>query len=414
MKLAVLAVVLVATPAWAQSNRYPPNPIDKERETEAESKLWEQALDPARAPYDQAIRSANVLIGKPQNENLLDAIRILDQAISTMPDRPEGYRARGEAQLLLKHWAQCADDLQVAESRSPRTDARSPRIAERRSLGICQAHAGRLGDAERTLAQAAATGARDGELWIRLGEVRIAMGKLEEGKAALASAAEVTDTNSQGLIHWLLAGAYDRAREPGNALLEVQEAAKTDHAFSLLSSTPFISDGESEYLFALVYGAELAGQVRRPELQMQYFKRFLKVAPQSPWRRRAEEHLRDLKDVVLPDVVEKLGGNAAVDTTVARGAIRAVMPRMRACLAKAPNLILEVIVTRVGTHDPHGMSPLPPPPIPSIVPRANFDVAPAERDPAVRCVDALLPQIALPAVKEPDHYYKLDFLVIAP
>ena len=414
MKLVVLAVVLVATPAWAQSKRYPPNPIDKERETESDSKLWEQALDPARAPYDQAIRSANALIGKPQNENLLDAIHILDQAIMTMADRPEGYRARGEAQLLLKHWAQCADDLQLAEAHSPRTDASSPRISERRSLGICQAHAGRLAEAERTLAQAAATGARDGELWIRLGEVRIAMGKIDEGKAALASAAEVTDQNSQALIHWLLAGAYDRAREPGNAMLEIQEAAKTDRTFSLLSSTAFISDGESEYLYALVYGTELAAQVRRPELQMQYFKRFLKVAPQSPWRRRAEEHLRDLKDVVLPDVVEKLGGNAAVDTAVARTAIRAVMPKLRACLAKAPNLILEVILTRVGTHDPKGMSPLPPPPIPSIVPRANFDVAPTERDPAVRCVDALLPQIALPAVKEPDHYYKVDFLVIAP
>jgi tetratricopeptide (TPR) repeat protein len=415
VQLSMLAVLAPAI-AHAQSSRYPTNPVDKEREAEATSKLWDQAIDPARAPYDLAVRTANNLITQRTNESLADAIRMLDDAIAAMPNRPEGYRSRGEAQLQLKHWVQCADDLQLAEAKSPRTDAATPRITERRTLGICQAHAGRLGDAERTLAQAAATGARDGELWIRLGEVRIAMGKLDEAKAALGTAMEVTDTSSQAMIHWLLAGAYDRSREPGNSADEIRVAAATDRTYSLITTTPFMADGESEYLLGLAFSVDLPTQVRRPEVALAYFKRFVKLAPQSPWRHRAEEHLRDLKDIAFPEVIERLGGTTSFDPNAARTAVRVVMPKLRACLVKSPNLILEVILTRVGPHSDARDRPrfLPPPAIPSVMPRPGFDVEPAERDAAVRCVDTLLPQIALPAVKDPDAYYKAAFLVIAP
>jgi hypothetical protein len=156
--------------------------------------------------------------------------------------------------------------------------------------------------------------------------------------------------------------------------------------------------------------------VRRPEVELAYFKRFIKAAPQSPWRHRAEEHVRELKDVVFPEVVERLGGTTSFDPAVARTAVRAVMPRLRACLAKSPNLILEVILTKVGPRSEAHDRPrfLPPPAIPSVMPRPGFDVEPVERDAAVRCVDGQLPQIALPAVKDPDAYYKAAFLVIAP
>jgi len=413
---AISIAIATAESAHAQSSRYPASPVDKEREAEATSKLWEQALDPKRAPYDLAVRNANTMIAQRTNESLGDAVRLLDEAITSVPSRPEGYRSRGEAHLQLKHWAACADDLQAAEARSPRTDAGTPRIAERRTLGICQAHAGRLGDAERTLAQAAATGARDNELWIRLGEVRIAMGKLDEAKAALSAALEVTDTTMQAMIHWLLAGAYDRSREPGNSSDEIRAAATTDRNFSLLTSSVFLADGESDYLLALAYGVDLPTQVRRPEIELAYFKRFIKNAPQSPWRHRAEEHIRELKDIALPETVERLGGTTSFDQATARTAVRTVMPKLRACLVKAPGLILEVILTRVGPKSEARDRPrfLPPPAIPSVLPRPNFDVDPTERDAAVRCVENLLPMISLPAVKDPDAYYKAAFLVAAP
>ena len=47
---------------------------------------------------------------------------------------------------------------------------------------------------------------------MRLGEVRIALGKLDEAEDALTAALEARD-GIEGTIHWLLALAYDRARK---------------------------------------------------------------------------------------------------------------------------------------------------------------------------------------------------------
>ena len=123
----------------------------------------------------------------------------------------------------------------AADAYTQRDDEPPKVMAElHRKLGLCQARAGKLGDAERTLADAVASGNATGEVWMRLGEVRIAMGKLDEAIAALSSALEATDSNAQAMIHFLLAEAYDRARRPGDALAEAAEGLKQDHPLTVL------------------------------------------------------------------------------------------------------------------------------------------------------------------------------------
>jgi tetratricopeptide (TPR) repeat protein len=432
--LVVVAILMIAVPARAQSRRYPPEPVDRDQEQAQHSKLWEAATNPRRTPYGKLIFEAEQLLRDGTSAGAQEAVKRLDGAVKLMPDEPKAYRLRGEANLKLKVWARCADDLASAWAREAGGASQEPRPGRpprdtldarqltelRRKLGICQARAGRLADAERTLAEAAVAGHATGEIWMRLGEVRIAIGKLEEAIAALESAAEHSDA-PPALIRWLLAGAYDRARRPAESIAAVRKAMELDRSFSTLrnEALPLLGAGEPDYLQGLAY---LAMERRRPDYALIYFRYFLQVAKDSPWRRRAEEHLRELKTSELPEAVERLAGNAALDLKAARAVVRRVMPAMRACAARTPFIIYEVKITKAGQRTsptaldrpryfapPEGVSVAPIVGLPS-----TGEVPQADRDGVVRCIEPIASKITLPAIKEKDTYFRLSFAVIAP
>jgi tetratricopeptide (TPR) repeat protein len=333
---------------------------------------------------------------------------------------------RGDAHTAMREWMKCAADFTDAILRIKRTDPDAKGLGDmRRKLGLCQARAGRLADAEKTLADAAASGGVTGEVWVRLGEVRIAMGKLDEAIAALESAADHTDI-SLPLVRWLLMGAYDRARKPSMAA-EVGRLAiegrpedgsrrAMDREMTQLKNPamPLLGNGESEYLQGLASGYF---DPPRPEYSLLYFRRFLQVAPDSPWRKRAEEHLRELKTAELPEYIDKRGGSAPLENTVARPIVRKAMPQMRACLAKQPGMIVEVTITKsnrsTGTPTRRG---IPPDGVTSLV-KENLDGASAvDRDNAVRCIEPIAEKLRgqLPAIKDKDTWYRAVFVVVAP
>ncbi len=423
MKWLVIIAVVTSAPAWAQSKRYPPEPVDQDEEAAAKSGLWESATNPHRTPYESLLAEAQQSLDDRITEGAQDAIAKLDEAIKLIPDDPRAYRMRGEAAMTLKDWGGCAADYASAASRwrYSETDARTTADLRRR-LGLCQARAGKLAAAERTLADAAASGASSGEVWMRLGEVRIALGKLEEAIASLESAAEQSDV-SPALVRWLLAGAYDRARRPSEAADAGRRALASDRELSTLKNPalPLLGAGEAEYLLGLAHGVY---DPPRPEVSLLYFRRFLKLATDSPWRRRAEDHLRELKTAVYPEVVEKRGGNALLDVTIARTAVRKLMPQLRACLAKLPSTVMEVAITKSGPRTPQPATPgivrrqFAPPEGITIVPTESIDkVSPpsrAELDAAVRCIEPIAAKLVLPAIKDKDAYYKAVFSVVGP
>ncbi|MBS1117993.1 MAG: Tetratricopeptide 2 repeat protein [Deltaproteobacteria bacterium] len=418
--LSAVVVLLATTQATAQSKRYPPEPVDKDDEAAAKSGLWESATNPQRTPYESMLAEAQQSLDDRNAEGAQDAVKKLGEAIKLMPDDPRAYRMRGEAAMTLKDWAGCAADFANATVRGRSANAEPKATAElRRRLGLCQARAGKLASAERTLAEAAASGASSGEVWMRLGEVRIALGKLEEAIAALEAAAEQNDV-SQPLVRWLLAGAYDRARRPSEAIEAGRRALAADRELTTLKnpSLPLLGIGEAEYLLGLAHSIY---DPPHPEFSLLYFRRFLTIAPDSPWRRRAEDHLRELKTTEFPEVVEKRGGNALLDVTIARTVVRKLMPQMRACMAKLPNTVMEVALTKAGPRTPvtPGMrrSFAPPEGI-TILPNDTIDkVSPparAELDSAIRCIEPLAMKIVLPPIKDKDAYYKAVFSVIGP
>lgn len=429
--------ILASSTVWAQSKRYPPEPVDKDKETADKSKLWDKASNPKRKPYEDLMAQASEQIAPRTTDGAREAVKLLDQAIELVPGDSRAYRMRGEAHTILKDWAKCATDLHHGVEKLSRGELDPRSTAElRKKLGICQARAGKLGDAERTLAEAAATGSATGEVWMRLGEVRIALGKLEEALAALETAKNATDVPSPALVRFLLAGAYDRSRRPSEAEDHAQEAVNMDRSHTSLRNPnlTLITVGEAEYLMGLAYSVRLPYE--RPEHALVFFRQFLNVAPDSPWRKRAEDKIKELRTARLPEVVQRGGGNASLDLDVARAAVRKSMPAMRACMAKLPTTVFTVTITRVGPrtsttparprttgrdelYSPYGRSPYapyaPPAGVTTTIDHTGIPAAPVlDTDAAIRCIEPLATKLALPAIREKDTYYRLSFPVVAP
>lgn len=414
--LVALGVSLGAAPALAQSKKYPPVPPDKELEEERRSDLWESTLKPDLRPYQELVRDAKRLIDHNTEDDRKLALEKLEAAIKRMPNEPDAYQLRGGLYLRQHDWARCADDLGRAEDHDKSQDV-AARTRRRIDLASCLARAGRLAEAETTLLRASASAnTHRGELWMRLGEVRIAMGKLDEAIDALTAALDADTSNA--LTCWLLMAAYDRARRPSEALEHAQIARRYDGQRSHIEhpTLPLLGTAEADYLTGLAYRYAMP----TPEYALVYFRRFVKHAGDSPWKRRAEEHVRDLSTIKWPARETMTStGTAAVDIDALRSSLVRPVAAMRQCLARLPQTAFQVNVRRVGPRTPETVRdrpiyrlPSPPRPATHLI---SLDGAPkAELDEATRCLEKHVDKLRLPSPKERDTYYTLSFIVISP
>jgi tetratricopeptide (TPR) repeat protein len=418
MKLALVAlgVVLGAAPAVAQSKKYPPEVPDKELEEERRSDLWESTLHPDLGPYRELVRDAKRLLEHNSADNRKLALEKLDAAIKRLPSEPDAYLMRGSIHLAQQDWAKCADDLGHAEDRRGTGDL-AARTNTRIDLANCLARAGRTAEAETTLLRASASAqTQRAELWMRLGEVRIALGKLDEAIDALSASLDADNRNA--LTRWLLVLAYDRARRPSEALEHAREARKYDPSRTYIEhpALPLLGTAEADYLEGLAYRYAMP----TPEYALLYFRRFVQLAGDSPWKRRAEEHVRELSAMKWPSrETITTTGTAAVDVAAARRALERPVAVMSRCLAKLPQTAFQINVRKTGPRTPETVRdrpiyrlPSPPKPVAHLI---SLDAAPKlELDEAARCLELQAAKIKLPAPKERDTYYTLSFVVISP
>lgn len=414
--LVALGVSLATAPALAQSKKYPPVPPDKELEEEQRSDLWESTLEPGLRPYRELVRDAKRLLDSGRDDDRELALEKLEAAIQRMPNEPDAYQLRGELYLHQREWARCADDLGRAEDHD-KSDDLAARTRRRIDLASCLARAGRLAEAETTLLRASASASNDrGELWMRLGEVRIAMGKLDEAIDALSASLDADSANA--LTRWFLMAAYDRARRPSEALEHAQIARRYDGQRSYIEdpALPLLGTAEAEYLTGLAYRYAMP----TPEYALLYFRRYVQLAGNSPWKRRAQEHVRELSATKWPArQTITSSGTAAVDIDALHPSLVRPVAAMRQCLARLPQTAFQVNVRRVGPRTPETVRdrpiyrlPTPPKPATHLL---SLDGAPkAELDEATRCLEKHVDKLRLPSPKERDTYYTLSFVVISP
>jgi tetratricopeptide (TPR) repeat protein len=423
LSLIALLLVLASAPALAQSKRYPPELKDADRVAAQHSRFWESVLDPERKPYDDLVAEARHRLDEHTVDSRRLAIEKLDQAIKRLPKEPRAYSLRGEAHLELEHWAQCADDLAFVDAHALATAEPVTTERERQMmlLGICQGRAGRLADAERTLAHLVAT-APHGDPWMRLGEVRIALGKLDEAADALQAALAAPDAQ-RGLVEWLLALAYDRARKPTESEEHASAAIRYDVSFGIIErpAYPWLRAGEREYMMGIAWRTPPSqGASGVPEVALAYFRHFLKIAPDSPWRRRAEEHVRELAGLDLPQTLTRdTVSTATIELPTILPIVRKAMPAMRACIAKRPTAVFEIVVTRAGPRTPDSAHDRPhytvkKSGVTAARPTAMQLLDTSDDLAANACLVQAAERMALPAPKDLDTYYQFRFYVVGP
>jgi tetratricopeptide (TPR) repeat protein len=414
--LVALGIVVAAAPAVAQSKKYPPVAPDKEIEDEKRSELWESTIAPDTRPYRELVRDAKRLVERKTADDTNAALDKLADAIKRLPNRPDAYLVRGRIYLAQQEWEKCADDLGRVEDYA-KDDDLVARSQFRIELASCLARAGRLADAEATLMRAAASAPSSrAELLLRLGEVRVAMGKLDEAIDALTAAIDADKHNA--LARWLLVAAYDRARRPSDALEHASMARASDASRRYIEHPPLplLGIAEADYLNGLAYRYAIP----TPEYALLYFRRYVRLATDSPWKRRAQEHVRDLSAIKLPArETITTAGTSAVDIDAARTALERPVATMRACLAKLPASAFQISVTRVGARTPVTVRDRPiyrmPPAGAKVLGMLHIDGPPREEiDAATRCLQAQADKVKLPPPKERDTYYQLSFVVVSP
>ncbi len=415
---ASLLVLAAAGPAHAQSKKYPPVAPDQELIEEKHSDLWDGALHPDLKPYRDLVREAKKLIERGTADDVKVAIEKLDMAAKRVPGEPDAFVVRGTIYLQQRQWAKCAADLAAAEATNKVGDDRRTRT--RIDLGVCYARAGKTGDAERILVAAAASATTNkGELYMRLGETRVALGKLDEAIDSLEAALDQTDSPNE-LTRWLLALAYDRARRPNDALENAQNAKRYDQSMSQITSPrqPLLGAGDTEYMQGLAYLYAMP----RPEYALLYFRRYLSLAGDSPWKKRAEEHVREIAAMKLParDTLTN-SGSAAVSIDDLKKSLEKPYPMLRHCVAKLPLSAFQLTITKVGPRTPETARDRPIYRVPPAETKAtnvlNVDGR-STGDPvtveAVRCLEIEANRLGLPAPKERDTFYRLSFIVVSP
>lgn len=415
MKRAVVfAVALVLLPrgAAAQSKRYPAPAVDEDRQTEQRSELWEQAISPGRAPQARLLSEAKRLIAGRTPSDLGSAVRKINEAIELRPDEPAAYFLRALAHEQLQRWPECAADLGKTLELDPRFGGeRELRYSDNPALGlgVCLARAGHLAEAELALDRAVSRTPGVQE-WLRLGETRIAMGKLREGLEALAASAQAGSESA--LTLWLSALAYDRARQSSQAAEAIARAAVLDRYLRQLTSPamPFVSKAEELYLLGLGFSG-----ISRPELALAYFRAAAELPEGRLWSRRAQEHVEELEQTDFPADVGR-SGPAPLDLEVARAAIKKALPKLVECAKDLPQVAFTVRITRSKTGPAADGAIRSAPPAPGVV--VSQDVAFGEPAPAAlaqaeRCIQAISGALDLPPIKAVNTWHYLTFSFIA-
>jgi tetratricopeptide (TPR) repeat protein len=414
--VALLCASATAVPAaWAQSKKYPPVAPDKDLEVENRSKLWDSTVDPDRRPYIELVRDAKRLLERNDATNQREAIDKLDAAVKRMPKESDAYAVRGSVYLQQRQWVKCADDLAAAEAAS-KVDDITQRTRSRIDLAVCQARAGRYADSEQTLVRAiaSATGYK-GELMMRLGEVRIALGKLDEAIDALAAAVDTSDSLNDA-ARWLLAVAYDRARRTTDAQQYAIDAKRYDQSFSVISSPrmPYLGPGDTEYLNGIAY----LYAKPTPEYALLYFKRYLTTAGDSPWKKRAEEHVRDLTAMKFPSRDTLTITSPTVQADDVRNVLEKPMWQLRQCAAKTPGVAYGVTITKSRIGPVTRETPMYRIPIEGVIANPLIDIdrvaTKPDIDAAKDCMEKLAARISLPKPKDVNSYYRATFVVVPP
>lgn len=368
MRLLIIAAVALSTaPVSAQVLAVDPDQdelVDFDDEEESKSTFWDQALSPGAGTYADLIDKAIDTISL----SVTDAQTILEDAVARQPDQPDGHFWLGYLGFQSKSWRRCADGFSKALALSPDfAPNRSPPRTHWSSwstdyhLGLCLALAGDLDRAAERLSRITSRyelcgRARrnnqtcyDWRVGWRLGEVLMALGRLEEAIAVL----ENTEQESSRAIdlRYTLAVALERDEQEYKSTELLKATYRNDHMARSLRSSDRLYIPEQDAYYYQALAAEAASDWGRA---LVLFRAYAKQFRKSPWIERANDHIAR---VARQSSAVEIRGRATFDTTAMNKVIEAAMPGLETCVEPLPEQVVALTIRRRITASSKGRRP---------------------------------------------------------
>lgn len=332
-------------------------PPDYDDEAEQKSDFWERALEPARQKVDDLVDKA-VLQIKQGDQTARDlGIRYLRDAVKLAPDLPLAHLWLGRAEGQNGNYAACAQEIARALDADPKFVPPAAPWSEtgdagwggRYELALCRAQAGDFEAAVDGLRRILADGTGSAEpdkvalVHLRLGESYMALGRLDEALGSLQQASRLAPWNVN--ISFALAVAFDRDEDPTSSRDAMARALEREPRVSsgslYASGRAWIPPEDQSYYLGLAYLA--SGEAPRA---LYYLRRYLAATGEGMWTARARGHLEVAQAAAIAGRDLTMRGSGAMDEAKSKAAIGKLDGELQACVAKTPELLLSVAITR--------------------------------------------------------------------
>jgi tetratricopeptide (TPR) repeat protein len=354
-------VALLAAGAGRAAAEAPPLvdldlPPDYDEESEAKSDFWERALEPARQKYDDLVEKA-VLQIKQMDRSARDlGIAYLRDAVKLAPELPLAHLWLGRAEGQNGNYAVCAQEIARALDADPKfvapplPDMPDAEWSGRYELALCRAQAGDYEAAVDGLRRILSGGTGNAEpdkvalVHWRLGECYMALGRLDEALASLQQASRLAPWNVN--MSFALAVAFDRDEDPTSSRDAMSRALEREPRVStgslLTTGRAWIPPDDQSYYLGLAYLS--SGEAPRA---LYYLRRYLAATGEGMWTARARGHLETALAGAVAGRDLTVRGSGSIDEAKSTAAIGKLDGELQACVAKSPDLLLSVAVTRV-------------------------------------------------------------------
>jgi len=273
---------------------------DKEKKEEEDKKgFWERvagkevkASDESRNKVLQSLRLSTQVKNEEKKKKLIQkAISEARKGIKANPEALDLNYWLGYALYMLQRYKESLVYLQKAK----KLDKESKYLAEIAfKEGIIYTFLGKSSKAYKAYKEALQSPVQNvdsvGVIYANAAECLMTMGKISDAISTYEKSLAVKPIkNSQAL--WGLAVALDRDEQIIKAAQAAKAAAKLDPKLQTIQGPGvfFVPQGEVHYYLGLAYEA-----LGKPKKALKHWKSFIKKLPESPWKYRAQDHVKKL------------------------------------------------------------------------------------------------------------------------